>query len=373
MTKIGAERFKSRYGDVFADLESNINKEFDSKRNEFKEYYSECHDVLKSAEDSFRNLIHLLLSDAPIPTPKVISRLKDRDESIKKFEIKYRNELEKSETEYSIKDYITDLIGIRVICLYEADIGVVKKVIEDHFDVLSITDKTQILTSNYNNFGYKGLHIDARLNSKRAKLPEYKRFAENRFEVQIRSIVQDAWSEVDHKLKYKRKIPDSLQRRIVRLAALFELADQEFISIRDETENLERQAVQEDLVTNSELEARPIDAFSFLAIMKSYFQYYVFSPETVDGFIEEIVSMKPDLTDLEFRDAMFEFIPRIQPYKDEKAALGFRLNPFTTTRYVLHWYDQKKFSDALYPAQKAAFKAWVAAEKQGASNAPKRD
>ena len=68
------------------------------------------------------------------------------------------------------------------------------------------------------------------------------RLADYRFEVQIRTIVQDAWSEVDHKLKYKKQIPAFLQRRINRFAAIFELADQEFEAIRDITYQLEQDA-----------------------------------------------------------------------------------------------------------------------------------
>ena len=75
-------------------------------------------------------------------------------------------------------------------------------------------------------FGYKGLHLDLKLDDERKILPEYVGFGDQQFEVQIRTIVQDAWSEVDHKLKYKKEIPSDIKRRIYRLAALFELADQ---------------------------------------------------------------------------------------------------------------------------------------------------
>ncbi|MDB5482325.1 MAG: (p)ppGpp synthetase [Caulobacteraceae bacterium] len=363
MTKTGAERFKDRYRQIFLDLDSRINEVFGQKKNEFKDYYSANQNTLRAAEDSFRNLTHLLLSDAPISTPKIISRLKDRDECIKKFELKYRNELEKSGADYKIEEHITDIIGIRVICLYETDINVAADVIKQHFEIISITDKTQILTSNYNNFGYKGLHIDGRLNARRAKLPEYKRFSDLRFEIQIRSIVQDAWSEVDHRLKYKRKIPDSLQRRIVRLAALFELADQEFISIREETENFEKIAVQDDKGVVAITEAQPINAFSFLSIMTGHFPRYTFSPDTIDGFVDEIVHMKPNLTDVEMQNIMREILPLIQIYREDKSLIGIYLNPFTVTRHVLYHYDPKAFSDVLFPNQKAAFTAWFRSER----------
>ena len=48
------------------------------------------------------------------------------------------------------------------------------------------------------------------------------------FELQIRTIIQDSWSVLDHKIKYKKSIPGQLKRRINVLSALFELADREF-------------------------------------------------------------------------------------------------------------------------------------------------
>ena len=50
-----------------------------------------------------------------------------------------------------------------------------------------------------------------------------------------RTIIQDSWSVLDHKIKYKKSIPGSLKRRINVLSALFELADREFRQIRDAT------------------------------------------------------------------------------------------------------------------------------------------
>ena len=95
------------------------------------------------------------------------------------------------------------------------------------------TDKTREIEETESEFGYKGLHLDLKLDDERKILPEYVGFGDQQFEVQIRTIVQDAWSEVDHKLKYKKEIPSDIKRRIYRLAALFELADQEFESIKD--------------------------------------------------------------------------------------------------------------------------------------------
>ena len=167
--------------------------DFLEKKELFKEFYVTNYSKLLNAEKSFRNLIHLLLSNtSEISTPKVHSRLKERNEVIDKFNLKYRKTLEEKEADYNIRDHITDLIGVRVICLYESDIEKVVSVLKKNFQTLDITDKTNQLLQQKNQFGYKGVHLDLCLTKDRKKLPEYKGIEGFKFEVQVRSIVQDA-------------------------------------------------------------------------------------------------------------------------------------------------------------------------------------
>jgi ppGpp synthetase/RelA/SpoT-type nucleotidyltranferase len=71
-------------------------------------------------------------------------------------------------------------------------------------------------------------------------LPDANRFKHLKIELQIRTVIQDAWSILDHKIKYKNSIPQNLKRRINRLSALFEIADDEFLNIQKEISQLER-------------------------------------------------------------------------------------------------------------------------------------
>lgn len=76
------------------------------------------------------------------------------------------------------------------------------------------------------------------LTPERAALAEYEAFKDMQCEIQVRSILQHAWAEIEHDLGYKTKeaIPVQSQRRFARLAGLLELADDEFRGIRNDLE-----------------------------------------------------------------------------------------------------------------------------------------
>lgn len=115
--------------------------DFEAEKSSFRNYYSDNYELLKEAEEFIRSLITSLLSDAGIEKPTVISRLKDREESIRKFSRKYQLILEQTQQPYEIKDYITDLIGIRVVCLYEREIDKIVEVLRRNFLILEESDK----------------------------------------------------------------------------------------------------------------------------------------------------------------------------------------------------------------------------------------
>lgn len=351
--------------------------DFDKEKNEFREYYSENIKVLEGSVDSFRTLISALLTHSEnIYISKVEGRVKEKEECIRKFNIKYRKKLEGSNSEYSIKDHITDLIGLRVVCLYEDDIEKIKHVLKQHFEVIDETDKISQIESTEDSFGYKGLHLDLKLGESRKEMPEYKAFVGIPFEIQIRTIIQDSWSVLDHKIKYKKSIPNPLKRRINTLAALFELADREFKEIRISTEEEIRKAEQDDSEGQTDLSAdqagppRPLrnngsgklTAFGFLKIAKHFFKDYDFEDFKVDGFTEEIVSIEPEITRTKFNEYMKETVSKVKSYKqhfERKTDDNDALNPFTIIRHCLYLSDKDKYSSMLTNISKESFDEWL--------------
>ena len=133
---------------------------------------------------------------------------------------------------------INDLLGVRVITFIKSDLDKVSEIIENEFDLLKgPDDKSEKLSSR--EFGYRSIHFIVRLNERRTKLCEYEEYKDLRAEIQIRTIIENAWDEVEHHWNYKPERKDSplnksLKHRLYALMAVLELVDQEFDSIREE-------------------------------------------------------------------------------------------------------------------------------------------
>ena len=351
--------------------------DFEKEKNDFRDYYSSNIKLLEGATDSFKTLISTLINfSEDIPISRIESRLKDKEECIRKFNVKYRKKLESSSTDYIIKDKITDLIGIRVVCLYEDDIEKIKNILADHFSIIDETDKISQVESTEDSFGYKGLHLDLKIGEQRRELPEYKKFTNFNFEIQIRTITQDSWSVLDHKIKYKKSIPSSLKRRINTLAALFELADREFKEIKLATEEeiakVEREEIEVSETTKngstgptentkSSSNGR-LNAFGFLKIVKHFFKDYDFEDYKVDGFTQEIVAVDPNITRSDFNEYMKDNISKVKQYKsffEKVSESNEKLNPFTIIRHCLYLHNKEKYSSFLTKVSKEAFDQWL--------------
>jgi ppGpp synthetase/RelA/SpoT-type nucleotidyltranferase len=131
---------------------------------------------------------------------------------------------------------VTDLIGIRVITHIEDEVDKIGDLIQREFvvDGANSVDKRQALDPD--RFGYLSLHYVCSFDESRTRLAENRRFSGLKFEVQVRSILQHAWAEIEHDLGYKAGsvIPAAMRRRFSRLAGLLEIADNEFMRLRDE-------------------------------------------------------------------------------------------------------------------------------------------
>jgi len=175
-------------------------------------------------------LVKSLLESLGLEVHLIENRTKDiqsfRDK-ISRASKKYRDPLNE----------ITDLTGIRVIAYYEEDVDKVCTLIEDEFDIDRDNSLDRRSGVRPDEFGYQAVHYVVKLSESRRTLSEWHPFVEFKAEIQVRTVLQHAWAAISHKLQYKREsdIPDVLRRKLFRLSALLELADDEFMAIRDRT------------------------------------------------------------------------------------------------------------------------------------------
>jgi putative GTP pyrophosphokinase len=122
---------------------------------------------------------------------------------------------------------ISDLSGVRVVFLYASDRTKIEQLVEQEFDIHEKVDK--VGDQGFEKFGYGALHYIVSLKSQHAGA-RYDDLKSLRCEIQIRTILQDAWAIVAHHLSYKNEedVPKELKRRLHALSGLFETADDQF-------------------------------------------------------------------------------------------------------------------------------------------------
>ncbi|MCO5103222.1 MAG: (p)ppGpp synthetase [Burkholderiaceae bacterium] len=340
--------------------------DFEHERRRFLDFHAQHEAQWCSAAAAYTAQLTDILAQS-VPGCKLEWRVKDAQESLRKFSRKYRTALEESGAPYAIEHYLSDLIGVRVVCLYEDELEKVAGLVRAHFDVIEMTDKVAAVESTEASFGYKGLHLDLRpVQPTGAGLVHTQGLS---FELQIRTVIQDSWAVLDHKIKYKKAIPGPLKRRINVLAALFELADREFRQIRDETELELREAPDEsELEPGSNAQPAPRDvansqlnAFTFLKIATHFFKDFPFEPHKVDGFVEDIHGWAPKITRSRFNHLVRSHIGTVKRYRqwlEEHEGAG-SFNPYTVMRHCLYLGDRETFGPALRKMARTRFDGWI--------------
>ena len=149
-----------------------------------------------------------------------------------KKEESLKGKLELKGSKYSCLEDITDLVGLRVITFYNDDVDKVAALVNRIFEIdwSHSVDKRKL--HELNSFGYNSLHYVCRLPRQMVKDTE---IANLRFELQMRTALQHAWSTIEHDIGYKFdiKIPREHLRQFNRLAGMLELVDDEFSRLRN--------------------------------------------------------------------------------------------------------------------------------------------
>jgi region found in relA / spoT proteins family protein len=231
-------------------------------------------DCLNYVENTVKNII----KSQSINVHEIVGRVK----TIESLEGKVKRK------NYSNLAEITDLCGIRIITYFSDDVDKIAELISQEFevDLENTIDKRK--SEDPTKFGYVSLHYVVGLREENTSPTLYGRFKNIKLEIQIRTVMQHAWAEIEHDLGYKSKedIPDQYRRQFSRLAGLIELADDNFLQLKNSINNYE-QEIREKLPTSKK--ELPIDSSTLMT--------YVTEDQ---NYIELLNTIKSSDVDIDF-------------------------------------------------------------------------
>lgn len=200
---------------------------------------------LQIAYDSYRPVLTAILFGIEQKVKKnlKLSSMPTFKSRIKDFDSYYKKLLRVRPTSLGKQSLptLTDLLGIRVICAFLEDLKTVEEQISKVFNVIEIERKGSDRT--FSEFGYESIHflveIPEEFKTKKNTIPE-----NLVCEIQVRTILQDAWAEVEHELVYKSEFSPfdlPLRRKLASLNASLSLSDIIFQEIRDYQNKLNKE------------------------------------------------------------------------------------------------------------------------------------
>ncbi len=199
----------------------------------YKKYQNLFNSILENIESKLKSCIKL------VSAPTYKARIKSFSSYYKKI---LRN---KPKLAIHSKKLITltDMIGIRVICPFLEDLQTVQKIIEKNFDVVEVEIKGA--EQSFREFGYESVHVLVKIPKKCLPKDNFLEIPDDLVcEIQIRTILQDAWAEVEHELVYKSEFnpfDKPLRRKLASINASLCLADMIFQEIRDYQNRLQQE------------------------------------------------------------------------------------------------------------------------------------
>ena len=194
--------------------------------------YALGHPTLVAAGEQFLALVTGILDDAGINYLSVTGRTK----TVASFAEKARRTRDGVPLYTDPLNEIADTIGIRVITYVHSDVSAVAGLLHDQVVVHDDRDMGRE-TAQEGRFGYASRHLLIGLDAAREGHAGYELLRGRSAQVQVRTVLQHAWAEFEHDIRYKGTMPDEhardFDRRFTLAAGLLELADQEFSTIRD--------------------------------------------------------------------------------------------------------------------------------------------
>lgn len=212
--------------------------------------YDQNIEVYKEFEIYMKDLLHEIFNNTNIKIKQIKLRIKGKDNITEKIIRKAKDY--KNPKLYKSISSITDIIGARIVVYLKDDIDNVAAVIKQEFkeDKKNSIDKRN---HQVDCFGYLSYHQVIELDKNRLK--EKNKFKKIKFEVQIRTGLQDVWADIEHKLGYKAKSSMTYEnkRMLTRLAATLEIIDKGFVEVHEKKDEFLTHTDLFNLISKNEI------------------------------------------------------------------------------------------------------------------------
>lgn len=195
------------------DKVSDIVKKFVQPYKKLMSYYT-C--AMMEVETKFNVLSEeLSMQYDRNPIESIRTRLKS-PESIREKMIRKGFPL----TVESIEENLNDIAGVRIICSFPSDIYALANSLLKQDDIHLIEKKDYIKHPKAN--GYRSLHLII-------EIPIYLHDTKKmmKVEIQFRTISMDCWASLEHKIRYKKDLPQSdfIEEELVECAKMSSIID----------------------------------------------------------------------------------------------------------------------------------------------------
>ncbi|MCL2805441.1 MAG: tetratricopeptide repeat protein [Treponema sp.] len=187
-------------------------------RKEYEKYSEIRYLIVNELKENIEHLITEIESN-----PVVSARIKN----FHSYFSKYIRLLKNGQSE----PLITDLMGVRIICPFLLDLPAAEGLIKQKYKITERDEKTH---GTHKEFCYESIHLLIEIPQEIIK--KHGHPGTDIIEIQIRTILQDAWAEVEHELVYKAEFnpfDEPMRRKLSAINASLSLADIIFQEIRD--------------------------------------------------------------------------------------------------------------------------------------------
>ena len=139
---------------------------------------------------------------------------------------------------------LTDTLGVRVILYHAREVDDVAELLRKKMQVREAASSDKRLALGLREFGYRSYHLVGALPKAVTAAPELWSLRGRTFEVQVRSLLEHVWAEIEHDVVYKSGAnwPPEIKRRFASIAAVLELLEHEFDQLETTATGLIEQA-----------------------------------------------------------------------------------------------------------------------------------